>query len=208
MLKENGQSALIRLVGLLLRANTAGMAGRDLVADTPADFSEAFAAAVRDALRTMGPEGLALMESCYDVKVPDTLKASLGLAPDAVAHGETTQKAELLTALSALLADVESIACDKAAYGFSVEDEQHPYHNSVLQARAVCAKYQPTETKEARSYNVNITRVGYRSGAIVVKAASAEKAIELALAQAGGYDFSSEYDFEYEVQSVEPVGNT
>lgn len=42
----------------------------------------------------------------------------------------------LRAALSGLLADVESICCDPNAYGMPVTDPDHPFHASVISARA------------------------------------------------------------------------
>lgn len=58
-------------------------------------------------------------------------------------NGTSFNLAEAVCAVTALddafgflLADVENIACGEAAYGFPVENEQHPFHESVLRARA------------------------------------------------------------------------
>jgi len=45
------------------------------------------------------------------------------------------ERDELRAALGRLLSDVEADVASPAAYGFPVEDEQHPYHKSVLAAR-------------------------------------------------------------------------
>jgi hypothetical protein len=39
------------------------------------------------------------------------------------------------TALSNLLSRVESEVCDPAAYGFRIEDPEHPWHRDVMEAR-------------------------------------------------------------------------
>lgn len=44
--------------------------------------------------------------------------------------------AELDDAFGFLMADMENTVCCEAAYGFPVENEQHPFHASVLRARA------------------------------------------------------------------------
>lgn len=40
-------------------------------------------------------------------------------------------------ALELLLSDVESTSVDRAAYGMPVENEEHPFHESVTKARLV-----------------------------------------------------------------------
>jgi len=42
----------------------------------------------------------------------------------------------LRSALRDLLGDVEGYNCDRAAFGMPVEHEEHPFHESVMTARA------------------------------------------------------------------------
>ncbi len=52
---------------------------------------------------------------------------------------EPDQVQKLRDALEHLLADVEAIACTPRCYGMSVEDPDHPFHESVKTARCVLA---------------------------------------------------------------------
>jgi len=47
---------------------------------------------------------------------------------------------EMYDALNLLLQDVEDVACGVNAYGMPVENEEHPFHESVLKARKVLSK--------------------------------------------------------------------
>ncbi len=47
---------------------------------------------------------------------------------------------DLRDALERLLADVEAICCTPRCYGMSVEEPDHPFHDSVTAARAALAK--------------------------------------------------------------------
>lgn len=51
-----------------------------------------------------------------------------------------TLNGQLKAALGGLLSDVEADVASPGAYGYPVEDEQHPYHESVLAARAALAQ--------------------------------------------------------------------
>lgn len=48
---------------------------------------------------------------------------------------------ELTDAFSLLMVDVESFVCCAAAYGYPVENEQHPFHESVLRARTARKRF-------------------------------------------------------------------
>jgi hypothetical protein len=69
-------------------------------------------------------------------------------------------------ALTLLLSDVEA-ACGEHAYGFPFEDEQHPFHQSVLQARdaLTAVNEMPAKVKEAllhvKSVYPEVTQVFY-----------------------------------------------
>lgn len=72
-----------------------------------------------------------------------TVQDGIACLPDGTSVNLTAASAAITVvedSLGLLLADVESSQCDVAAYGMPVENEDHPFYESVLQAREAQAR--------------------------------------------------------------------
>lgn len=140
----NTKTALIEIVGVLLRANTEGGLWQALANE---GITDAYMQSMTEALKALGPDGIATMEHRYEIKVSEDMLAELGVNTQVQTAGNAEfdpQYSELVDAFRKLPADVESIACGENAYGFPVEGEDHPDHESVLRARAALAQHPVT----------------------------------------------------------------
>lgn len=138
----NHSVALLDLVGVLLRADQTNALSDALHNE---GIGDAYAQAMVAGLKLLGDEGIATIAHRFEAKVPAALLALVAdETPVACADVATPQCPsegnEAMDALQLLLRDVEASACGREAYGMPVENEDHPFHVSVLRARNVLAR--------------------------------------------------------------------